>query len=786
MQTNITNFPNQRLPINKKGKEWRERHLTWAENARYLNNGKIRKSLLNKKINFDLYAGILHEKDLKLYLNPYNKVSNYIPTEIQHYPIMNLPLDLLVGEEASRKWDMIAIVANPDAVSQLEEDKQKLALERIGQFLQSDTTDTQGMQEEASEIQKYFNYKYQDMREIQANWVLNDAFKSVDFKEKLRIGLKNVLIVNEEIYLFDIVEGEVVMEVINPKKIYTFRGGQSSRIEDSDIIIIEDYWSPGRIQDTWFSKLKKKDYDYLDELITNPNAGNGDNIWIDPTREFIFMPEDDPSVESVDNIIRDATSLGFPNSEYTDADGNIRVLRIYWKSQRKLLKLKTFDPETGDVIEKFVSEGYVPRKELGEETTTYWVNEWWQGTKVGKSINLDIKPKEIQYRRMSNPSYCHPGIVGQVYATNQLQSQSMVDKMKPTAYLFDAVMDRLIKTLANNVGNVTEVDLAKIAWSDVDKFLHFIRTDNIAFVNSFKEDQKGRSAGQFNTMGGQNYNFDQSATLQFYSNYAEVLKNSMWDMVGITPQRLGEISNRETLGGVERSVTQSSHVTAELFAIHDNVKKRCAEILLETAKYAMKGNKIKAQYITDDGVRAVMDIDGDEFAERDYGIYVENDLDTAGLRQKLENIAHAWSQNDTVKPSTLLSIFTDKSMESIKRKLEADYDEKMKQQIEASKAEQQVRQQEIQSRAQAEQQKLELEHLKLQLDNLMNQRDNATKIQIKAMESSGEEDNSEMDKLALQRQKLEADIKLNKDKLAETIRTNKAKEQISRNNKNTK
>ena len=168
-----TQFPKQRLPLSKKGKDWRENHLKWAENVRYLNNGKIRKSLINKKVNFDLYAGKLHLSDLKLYLNPYDKISSYIPSKIQHYPVMNQALDLLVGEEINSKGNMIAKVINPDAISQLEEQKTSVAKQIIIEFASKDIPQDQE-QQEATAIQKYLNYKYQDIREVNANWLLKD------------------------------------------------------------------------------------------------------------------------------------------------------------------------------------------------------------------------------------------------------------------------------------------------------------------------------------------------------------------------------------------------------------------------------------------------------------------------------------------------------------------------------------------------------------------------------------------------------------------------------------
>ena len=72
----------------------------------------------------------------------------------------------------------------------------------------------------------------------------------------------------------------------------------------------------------------------------------------------------------------------------------------------------------------------------------------------------------------------------------------------------------------------------------------------------------------------------------------------MSEVVGITRQREGQISNRETVGGVERATLQSSHITEWLFARHDDVKKRALECFLETAKIALKGKKkISIHYV---------------------------------------------------------------------------------------------------------------------------------------------------------------------------------------------
>ena len=55
--------------------------------------------------------------------------------------------------------------------------------------------------------------------------------------------------------------------------------------------------------------------------------------------------------------------------------GNIRVLRVYWKSRRKIKRVKSYDPETGEEIFSFRDETYIIDKDRGEEEHTFWINE---------------------------------------------------------------------------------------------------------------------------------------------------------------------------------------------------------------------------------------------------------------------------------------------------------------------------------------------------------------------------------------------------------------------------
>lgn len=783
MSIQNTGFPRQKLPSKQKGEEWRKKHLDWADKNSYLYNSSVRRSLRGKKINYDLFNGILHEDDMKKTLNPMNKRVGLIPKDIQHYSIINNPLNVLIGEEARRKHDYIVKVCNDDAISSIEQNKVKEAMARITDIITNESLSEEDAKAALENLQQYMNFNWQDLREKRANWLLKHYIKEVDFEKKMNEGFKDTLIASEEIYQFDIRSNEPTMDVLNPRKVYTLRNGYSSKIEDSDIIILDDYWSPSKIIDVFYNELKDSDVEYI-ENISNANLVQTDEMGnIDERNSFLYSPlvTEDNLENSVDAFVFMGNNFaGLPNSAYVDNMGNIRVLRIYWKSKRKIKKIKSYDPQTGEELYAFRDETYRINPFLGEEEETLWINEIWEGTKIGDKVYVNMRPRPIQYLRLNNISECHAGIIGQIYNTNQAKPVSILDRMKPYQYMFNAVKDRLNKTIAKNYGKILELDKARMpsGW-DYQKWLYFIEQDNISVVDSFKEGNKGAStgkmAGNFNT-SGRPLDLEVGNSIQLYIELLEYLKNEMFEISGVSKQRQGQIENRETVGGIERAVSQSSHITEELFMIHDNVRKRCLRALLETAKIALKGRNKKIQFMTDDKVVAMLDVEGDEFSEMDYDIMVDNDMGDRDLKQKLEALAQAGIQNQMLSFTSVMKIFTDSSLTSIMRRIEQDEANQMQ----SKQQERQDANMQLQAQLQSQER---IEQLRMQLDDLKNQRDNETKLQIALIGKEGdysEEDASDFEKLKLQREKIEKDYNLKMRDLDEKIRHNMATESIQR------
>lgn len=775
MSKEYSGFPTQQLSFSAKTKKWRRACVDWASDLGTITYSPVRKSIIHKKINYDLLNGILHMRDLELLINPEHLDAGFIPDKIEHYPIMNSKINVLRGEEAKRIFDYRVVVTNPTSLSEIEEEKKQQVFMALQQLIAEGSQSEEEFNQKLEKLGEYYTYEWQDMREVRANELLNHYSKEYNMPFMFNQGFMDACAVGEEMYQCDIVGGEPVVERLNNLKVRVYKSGFSNRVEDADMIILEDYWSPGRIISTYYDVLSPKDIKYIEEIPylpgTSARVDSMDNI--DERTGFVHAHmvsdvfEDDYFIDPETIFANDTMNDLLPY----DFAGNIRVCRIYWKSRRKIKKVKSYDPMTGETVYNFYPETYVCNEDMGEEEQTFWINEAWEGTRIGKDIYVNMRPRPIQYNRLSNPSRCHFGIIGSIYNLNDDKPFSLVDMMKRYNYLYDVIHDRLNRLIAKNYGKLVYLDLAKVpkGW-DVEKWLYYAKTNSIAVIDSFKEGNIGSStgvmAGSLNNASSGVIDAELGNSIQQHINILEFLKLEMSEVVGITKQREGQIANRETVGGVERATLQSSHITEWLFTIHDDLKKRVLECFLETAKIALKGRNKKFPYILSDGSMRIMDIDGDEFAESDYGLVVDNSNATQELSSKLDVLAQAALQTQTLSFSTIMDLYGSASIAEKKKLIQRD------EQLTRERA-QQAQQEQLQSQQEIAAQQTQQKQMELQMKDQMNMRDNETKILVATIAANNSDDGIEdieysqeaKDSLAEKVREFDARLKLDRDRL---------------------
>lgn len=751
-----TGFPRQMLSDRQKNTEWKKQCVSWAASRSFLTYQPITKSCIQKRINYDLLEGKLHMPDLQLVLNPYKLDAEFIPEQIQHYPIMNSKLNVLVGEELRRPFDYRVIITNPEAITELEENKAKAIKESITQWIMDTSMNEEEAARKLDEEGEYYEYDYQDFLELQANEYLNHFRIEQNFPLKFSKGFQDVLANAEELYQCDIDYGEPVMVKLNPLNVHPFQSGNSSKIEDADVIIIEEYWNPSRIIDTYGEELTQAQIKAIDEM----PYGNGGLVedgmgHYDPRLAFVNRAIAGLNFDASGSDFFSSSNGGYGHvaSQPYDMEGNIRVLRVYWKSKRLIQKVKRYNRETGAVEYNYFTEKYVPDTVMGEESKKIWISEAWEGTLIGGNFNpqsgsdgdtleggifVRMRPRPVQYTKMSHPGKCHFGIIGQIYNMNTDKPFSLVDMMKPYNYLYDVMHYRLIDAVSSSWGSMLEYDVAKrpTGWS-TDKWMYFARVNHMAVIDSAKEGtgpMQGKPVGALNNAGKGIMSANDAAYMQFLMQACEYIKTEMGEIAGINRQREGQISNRETVGGVERATLQSSYITEWLFAQHDDVKKRVCECFVDTAKAAAKDKgKIKFQYMTSEKTMKTMEIDGELFAMNDYGLAVDYSGIFANINDKLEGMAQAAMQNSTIELSAMMSIWSSQSIAQKKRIIQRS-EKKLQERQER------MQQEQLASQQQVAQMQMEFEAQKQQWAAQMNSENNQTKIAIAQIQAGASVD----------------------------------------------
>jgi len=749
-------FPSQKKPSNEKGKQWRKDCINGAENLVMFSDDTLRKSKKNKQINYNLYSDILDKDDVSKIIDPLGLDSSYTPAKMQNYPITNPKIDLLIGEEIKRKFDWRVRVINDDAISSKEKQLAEQLSSIIVEFYQKEAVNEEELNKRLEEFQKYKTYEFQDMKEVTGTWILKHLYEKQRMKSKWDKGFKDALLSAEEIYQWDIIAGEPVFIKHNPLNVYTQRSGESPYIEDSEIIVIDSYYPPGKIIDEYHEYLSPIDITKIEELAKNGTPANNYPDMIIDAAELTVK---------IDTAVFEMGVKEFASP--IDLNGNIRVLKVYWKSMRKMKKVKFFD-EYGEEQYELMPENYTINKDAGEEEKILWVSEWWEGHKIGggvtastdEGIFVKMQPRPIQFRNMENPSLCHPGIVGTVYNTNDNKGMSLMDRMKPYQYMYNSLMYNTELAIATNWGKIMRMPLHEIpAGWEVDKWISYAKYMKIAPVDLFNEGTKGAAMGKLAGAMNQNapvIDMEMGNTIQLYMNLMAYIKQEVGEIAGVSAQRQGQVSSNELVGNVERAVSQSSHITEYWFAEHADVKRRCLEIGLETAKIAWKNSKNrKLQFVLDDMSTHMVTINGEDLKEIDFDITITDGGLDAVVLQELKSLAHAGIQNDKLNFSQLMDIYTTDSLTSIRRKIEKSESDKIER--DQKNQEMQGQLQEQQLKAVAEEKQKDRDHDFAKMDKELEKAITIENIKAgigvfnKGLDADGDgiEDNIELEKLKL-------------------------------------
>lgn len=766
---NINQFPLQRLPMSKKTQDWKEACVDYiaghSQGSSRDGNNRSRKEEMQTY--YDLYNSIYSEKDLKYVTNPFKQQDGF-PAMAQDYNIIKPKIDLLLGEETKRPFNFRVVHTSDIATSEIQDKAKQMIVDYIQATIMSKLgPEEQARYQEAlqsgeimtpEQIQKYISKDYKDIAEITAYHSLNYLKNKLNITHEFFKGWKDALIGGEEIYYVGIVNGEPCLQRINP--IYFDYDSDTSDLEfihEAQWCCYEMIMSLTEVYDRLYDKMSEKQLNELLDMMDDRSKGG-------VTPEVRKTSLDYPHIKT-------HSINGFSSNPFEEAD-NIHVWHCCWKSLKKIGFVNIINPETGMPEEYQVDETY---KETGNELDVEWkwIIEVWEGYRIGQDLYVGIQPIEYQHISADNPNAQRLPYTGVIYNNTNSRPRSLVSMMKPLQYMYIVLWYRLELAMARDKGKVVTMDITQIPKSmniDVAKWMHYLSALGVNFVNPYEEgwDIPGREGGkpsQFNQISA--LDLTMANTIDQYINLMDKIESMLSEISGVSKQREGSISSNELVGNVERSVVQSAHITEPWFWVHNQVKKECLTMLLDTAKHAWKDNKTSIQYVLDDATRAFLTLSDDFFYE-DMDIFVEDTTKNQQQIEALKNLMQPAMQNGA-SLLDIAEIITMDNVTMIRSKLEEIEQKRMEQQQAMEQAQAEREQQMAQIQNEIKEEELMLKEAEMDLKKYEIDSNNATKITVAQLnayrgaenmdqDGSGVPDVIEIGKQAIEQQKVNSDI----------------------------
>jgi hypothetical protein len=352
-----------------------------------------------------------------------------------------------------------------------------------------------------------------------------------------------------------------------------------------------------------------------------------------------------------------------------------------------------------------------------------WINEWYQGTKIGPDI-YHIKPFKLL-------NYCP--IIGTTFEVKNTEAKSLVDLMKPFQVLYNVCMNQLYKLLEKEVGKVYLTSIRHIpvpkdgdAQDALDIWELEARNRGVVFIDDSPENLKSPSS--FN----QFRDIDLTRTQEIQSRYtlAQQLKNECWELVGMSRQRMGSVSASESATGVNTAVQQSYSQTEPLFVAHEYVLGQLYQAIIDAALCVeSKKPQSTISYITNEGESAFVSVNGSDLKFRDLKVFLTNRPEDTQMFNELRGLSQAVIQNGGTLYD-VIELYSTKSMREMKKVFKDLRDrQRQMQDQQMQQQQQQIEQQREMAAAQMQQTQLQKEQ-DIANENYQNDLDRINKKEI--------------------------------------------------------
>ena len=550
------------------------------------------------------------------------------------------------------------------------------------------------------EIQNFFDKSYRSLGE---QWAMHqfkideERFKMDELEER---GFRDMLITDREFWHLKMMEDDYDIELWNPVTTFYHKSAEARYISQGNWVGRVEMMTIADVIDKFGYIMTQEQLESIEAIYPVRSAGyplqgyQNDGSYYDATkshdwntnmpslayRQFVSMY--DNFVFNGGDIINWIMAEG---EDYAPMGAAflLRVTTCYWKSQRKVGHLTKIS-ENGEVTTDIVSEDYkVTDKPIydttliknktkdtlifGEHLDWIWINQVWGGVKIGPNhpsfwgmnnpggvnpmyLGIDqnkIGPLKFQFKGDSTLYGCKLPVEGAVFNDRNTRSTSMVDLMKPFQIGYNIVNNQIADILIDELGTVIMLDQNTLPkhslgedWGKNNYAKAYVAMKNFQILpldTSIANTENALSQQHFQVM-----NLEQTQRMLSRIQMANYFKQQCFEVIGITPQRLGQqIGQTDTAKGIEQAVAGSYAQTENYFIQHsDYLMPRVHQMRTDLAQYYhSKKPSLRLQYMTSADEKVNFEMNGTDLLLRDFNIFATTKANQRAILEQMKQLA---------------------------------------------------------------------------------------------------------------------------------------------------
>lgn len=623
------------------------------------------------------------------------------------------------------------------------------------------------------EIQSFFDKDYRSMCEqwaVHQHKVDSDRFAMDELEER---GFRDMLITDREFWHFRMGEDDYDIELWNPVLTFYHKSPEARYTSQGNWIGRTDMMTVSDVIDKFGYLMNQDQLESLEAIYPIRAAGyplqgyQNDGSYYDATkshewntnmpglayRQLTSMMQNSPYGEN--SIYGQGDVINWIMSENEDYApmGTAFLLRVttaYWKTQLKVGYLTKIS-ESGESIVDIVTEDYkitdkpvynnllIKNKTkdtlvFGEHIDWIWINQVMGGVKIGPNlpsyygmnnasgispmylgINRNkMGPLKFQFKGEDSLYGCKLPVEGAVFNDRNTRSTSLVDLTKPFQIGYNIVNNQIADILVDELGTVIMLDQNALPrhsmnedWGKNNLAKAYVAMKNFQMLpldSSIANTENPIANQAFQVM-----NLEQTNRMMSRIQLANYFKQQCFEVIGITPQRLGQqIGQTETAKGVEQAVTGSYTQTEMYFIQHsDYLMPRVHQMRTDLAQYYQSTKpSVRLQYMTSNDEKVNFEMNGTDLLLRDINIYCTTRANHRAIVEQMKQLA---INNNTTGATIydLGNLMQSESLAELNTVLKATEKKANAQRQEEAQAQEKLKQMEVEARIKEKQMQLD-------------------------------------------------------------------------------